>query len=240
MTAPAAPQPLSQSARQVSATSHAFVGLTLGLTALAACASFALSFHAQAAVGELIGLSGGLEFVLPVATDLWIVCALLTLAVLRARGQGGAVSGSGWARLRFSGQAVQRVSLVGWTLASIGLNIGHALTTYRGSDALGLMAVAGVAALFPLGVLVGSEGVLSLVLRPSEAPAVARAKTTLVNAGTPVAVKASQSASEQDVDAVIAAALSKPAASIRGVAGEVGVSVYRVRSVKTRLAPTPA
>jgi hypothetical protein len=243
MIAPA-PQPPSQpAARQVHAASRAFVGLALAVTTVAACASFALSVYAQAAVGALIGLRGGLEFAVPVAVDAYIVAALMTAATLKARGQGTAAPAIGWSRLRPSGLTVQRLTLGCWTFASIALNVGHAVTTYRGSDALGMIAVASVGALMPLGILAASEGVLALAVAPSETPAVARAKANLVNAGIPVAaISTSRRPPEaQALDAVIAAALvATPTASLRGVAAELQVSVHRVRSVKERLRPNTA
>jgi hypothetical protein len=242
MSTPTTPQPMSTAARQIHASSRAIVSLTLGLTGLAMGASFTLSFHAQAAVGQAIGLTDGLQFALPAATDLWILSALLTLSVLRARGQGEGVAKTGRARFGPGQQALQRLSLIGWTVASVGINVGHALAVYRGTDAVGLAAVSGVAILFPLGVLAGSEAVLALTLSPVDAPAVARAKTTLVNARIPVAsaTTARRSPQDPDLDAVIAAALTAPAASLRGVAGDLGTTVYRVRSVKSRLVPTGA
>jgi hypothetical protein len=242
MIASAQPQPMSPPARQIHASSRAIVSLTLGLTGLAMGASFTLSFHAQAAVGQGIGLADGLQFALPIATDLWILSALLTLSILRARGQGEGEVKTGRARFRLGQQALQRLSLIGWTVASVGINVGHAMAAYRGTDAVGLAAVSGVAILFPLGVLAGSEAVLALTLSPVEAPAVARAKTTLVNARIPVAPAntARRSSQDQDLDTVIAAALAAPAASLRGVAGQLDVSIHRVRTVRSRMLPRAA
>jgi hypothetical protein len=101
-----------------------------------------------------------------------------------------------------------------------------------------------VALLFPLGVLAGAEAVFALLVLAPEEAALAQAKTSLINAGLAVAVPTSgreRSVVDRATDVRIADQLtSNPAASLRVVAADLGVTVHRVRTVRSALVPTGA
>lgn len=229
-----------KAARQFSARSQGFIALTVTITVIAMSASFALSFNAQTAIAQTIGLTGWMRFLLPIGVDAFILVSALNLTVLREREGVPGLLPNGRRQPGFrTGQGRQWMLLCAWSGASIGINIYHGVSVVpAGSSAAVMVGVAVVSILFPAGVLTATEGLLKLLVsETTDSAELAQSKTRLINLGAPVAAQPGAkpvSVAAQDLDLRIRAeiALADETPSLRALAEKFGVSQGRIKAAR--------
>lgn len=217
-------------AKQFSARAKGFINIVAGFTILAMVASFALSFHAQLAVGAALHLPVWLQWTLPLATDIFILSSLGTSLVLHEKGS-RAARGQLWA-------------MACWTAVSIGLNVFGAFLQTAGEPEAVRWALLAISVIFPLGVLTSSHGLTKLLVsETTESQEVRATRTKLENHGLPVVVAAGskpRSLKEQETDRAIVEALSfsldDEPVSQKELSAKLGVPVSRIARVKKELA----
>jgi hypothetical protein len=190
----------------------------MAITAASFAASFFVSAFAQVWVGGRIHLPGAAAFALPVAIDAPLLAFGMAAIAKRSRGESTVLA---W------------LSLSVFTAASIGANVWHGLEAGEPGSTVGQIGVVAVSALIPLGVLLTSESVLSIIVQPPQGSAEQRqALARVADRGLlgAAGAQAKPSAAEKQDAAAVAAAMVQAGATQAAARKATGVSVAALKA----------